>query len=184
MCDYSTEQWRDVVGYEWHYQVSDMGRVRSFRSNPPRILKQNTSWQGYKRICLSKKNKTRNFSIHVLVLEAFVGPKPEGMQARHFPDRDKANNRLANLSWGTQEENSTDKVIHGTSLIGRKRPDMQGEKSCQAVLNDEKVLQARAMWKSGNYLQRELAAIFGMSKSGIQKILNGGSWKHLLEESA
>ena len=51
--------------------------------------------------------------VHRLVLEAFVGPRPEGMVARHL-NGDPGDNRLENLAWGTQSENNYDKVRHGT----------------------------------------------------------------------
>lgn len=53
--------------------------------------------------------------IHQLVLEAFVGACPEGMEARHFPDRDTSNNRLENLRWATHQQNIDDKKFHGTA---------------------------------------------------------------------
>jgi hypothetical protein len=52
--------------------------------------------------------------VHRLVLEAFVGPCPIGMQCRHFPDPNPANCNLKNLQWGTPMENTEDKRVHGT----------------------------------------------------------------------
>ena len=58
--------------------------------------------------------------VHQLVLEAFVGPRPEGMESRHFPDRDPANNRVENLSWGTHQQNIRDQKVHGTDNSGER----------------------------------------------------------------
>jgi HNH endonuclease len=61
----------------------------------------------------------RNVWVHHLVLEAFVGPAPEGKPiCRHFPDRDRHNNRLDNLQWGTYLENEADKLFHGMRATG------------------------------------------------------------------
>jgi hypothetical protein len=62
--------------------------------------------------------KERNVTVHSLVLEAFVGPRPDGMQCRHFPDRNPTNNRVSNLSWGTPLENANDRRVHGTIACG------------------------------------------------------------------
>lgn len=53
--------------------------------------------------------KTIVRSVHQLILETFVGPKPDGMEGCHYPDSDKSNNRLDNLRWDTHGENAKDK---------------------------------------------------------------------------
>lgn len=121
------ENWLPVVGYEDAYEVSDLGRVRSIprmTSNgrwrrgvtlkpiplPPRgYLLVNLWWANQKRMCL----------IHRLVLTAFVGPQPVGMEALHG-DGDPANNSITNLRWGTHSENQHDQVAHGTHANASK----------------------------------------------------------------
>lgn len=74
---WKTEQWKDVVGYEGIYQVSDLGRVKSFGNNKTRkekILKSHNK-KGYKYLGISKNGVTKPNSIHRLVLESFV-PNP------------------------------------------------------------------------------------------------------------
>lgn len=66
--------------------------------------------------------KARSYYVHRLVLEAFVGPCPEGMEARHFPDRDPTNNCVWNLGWGTHTQNMADREQHGTKLEGGNHP--------------------------------------------------------------
>lgn len=120
------EVWRGVVGCERDYQVSSAGRVRSVprlitkRRNggsafvhpvSGRILKCIPTKKGYLTIRVGGRMRL----VHHLVLEAFVGPRPDGAEARHFPDRDKTNNRVDNLHWGTAQDNSDDKKVHGTN---------------------------------------------------------------------
>lgn len=106
------EQWRPVVGYEGHYDISDRGRIRSWKNgSPPRLMSPATN-RGYKVISLSLKGVPASHRIHRLVLEAFVGPMPEGMVTRHL-DGTRSNNLLANIVYGTPSENNRDMVLHG-----------------------------------------------------------------------
>lgn len=70
-------------------------------------------------IAICHEGKSRMTNVHTLVLESFVGFRPKGMQARHFPDNDTSNNRLSNLSWATPKVNQGDRVIHGTNNQGQ-----------------------------------------------------------------
>jgi hypothetical protein len=117
------EQWRDVVGYEGLYQVSDQGRVRSVDRYVTSILrtsllkgkirKLKTHKDGYSEIDLYKGGVRRTFLVHGLMMIAFVGPRPEGMQVLHI-DSDPTNNTVDNLRWGTPKENVRDEIDRGT----------------------------------------------------------------------
>jgi hypothetical protein len=104
------ETWRAVPGREGEYEVSDIGRVRSLPRERTRggVLKMPLSTRGYRRVNLRGKA----VHVHQLVLEAFVGPKPAGLEARHLDD-DRLNNLASNLAWGTRKENYDDAVRHG-----------------------------------------------------------------------
>lgn len=119
------EQWRPVVGFEGLYEVSNCGRVRSLdrlvksslgrkRKSAGRILKPWTSNRGgYLVLKLAKDSEKRKALVQVLVLEAFVGPRPDGMVCCHN-DGDATNNHLSNLRWDTYSANNHDLVKHGT----------------------------------------------------------------------
>jgi hypothetical protein len=115
-----------VPGYPG-YEVSDQGRVRSLdreglsRWGTPRIFKGRTLAQvmvggtdgrRYHGCSLYRDGKSRQRTVHALVLEAFVGPRPEGLFGCHRDD-DADNNCLENLYWGTPAENSRDAVENG-----------------------------------------------------------------------
>lgn len=107
----SDEQWRPVVGYEGIYEVSDHGRVRSLdrfnhigRRYRGRVLRPSTDRGGYQRVVLSQNGNCKTAKIHSLVLEAFVGPRPDGLHVCHG-DSNPANNHLSNLRYATQSEN-------------------------------------------------------------------------------
>lgn len=98
------EIWRDIKGYEGLYQVSNLGRVRSFHGGSERIMKQ-TLQNGYLRITLLKNEKSKRFLSHRLVALAFI-PNPENKPQVNHIDEDKTNNRVDNLNWMTSKENN------------------------------------------------------------------------------
>jgi len=132
------ETWLPVVGYEGLYEVSDLGRVRSLPKvtsrggrmaapvvrMPGKVLKPvPTKKGGYLTIRLyplnGGKGTSRSYRIHRLVLAAFVGPCPPGLEGCHY-DGDPKNNALTNLRWDTYEANRADMRRHGRHL-GRPR---------------------------------------------------------------
>lgn len=162
------EQWRSVGGYEGLYEVSDYGNVRRNGRN----LKPTDRGGGYLCVNLSKNNAPRLIFVHTLVLDAFVGPRPAGHEACHFPDRSPSNNRLSNLRWGTKSANALDRTAHGT---GR---DARGEKHHLAKLTESCVREAQEMCATG-FTQTEVAARFGVTPSAISRAVRGKRWKHL-----
>lgn len=126
MSEYTySERWRAVPGWEGKYEVSDHGNVRSVertvirRDGKPypvkgRVFSIRLGSAGYPQVLLRDKEKKRQAHNHVLVLEAFVGPRPKGHQACHWDD-DKTNNHLSNLRWGTPSENAKDSIRNGTN---------------------------------------------------------------------
>lgn len=105
------EEWRDIPGWPG-YLVSDQGRVSrllSGKSRPP------GSRYRYPTFSLRRERggAQRAVHLHTLVLTAFIGPRPEGLEGRHL-NGDQTDNRLANLAWGTRSENQQDRVAHGS----------------------------------------------------------------------
>lgn len=105
------ERWMPIVGYEGLYEISDAGRVVSLLHARPREIGSLGS-RGYMRCLLNKNEVVLGAYIHRLVLIAFVGPCPNGMECAHY-DGDKANNTLRNLRWATGTDNHKDKRRHG-----------------------------------------------------------------------
>jgi len=110
----ATEQWLPVVGYEGAYEVSDLGRVRSVDRRRlggamirGRILKPRPLPNGRLRVSLARLGTATDAYVYRLVLGAFIGPCPVGMEALHWDD-DSSNNALVNLRWGTRTDNMRD----------------------------------------------------------------------------
>ena len=96
-------QWKSIPTYS-NYEVSNFGQVRNKVTG--KLLSQATKKgkHPYQRVHLCQNGKSRYILVHRLVLEAFVGPCPEGQQCLHL-DSNPRNNRLDNLTWGTPVEN-------------------------------------------------------------------------------
>lgn len=117
------EEWRSVFEFEGYYEVSDAGRIRSLprqvlrgtapTMTKPRILKPTPDKGGYLTVSLYGEMGRRSRRVHRIVLEAFVGQRPNGMEARHI-DGNPRNNFLNNLEWCTKPTNTKDQVRHGT----------------------------------------------------------------------
>jgi hypothetical protein len=88
--DLDGEFWKDILDYEGNYQVSNLGRVKSFKKylgTNERILKQNKNSSGYFHINLSKNGKQKKESIHRLMYESFIGEIPEEYDVHHIDEK-------------------------------------------------------------------------------------------------
>ncbi len=160
---------RVVPGYE-KYFVTDSGDVFSTHSGKPRKLKTFFNHHGYAQVGLCKKDKCKNWFIHRLVLETYLGPPLEGQQGCHL-DGNKPNNSLSNLAYATAKENTQQKKQHGTYQSGEKNPF--------AKLSESDVMQIRERFKrTGARVcnANELAKEFGVSAGNIRLLVNNKSW--------
>lgn len=128
----SAERWLPVVGYETSYEVSDTGKVRSKarldsrgRRRREKLLSPRPQPFGHQTVALFTNGARRSFLIHRLVLEAFVGPCPEGMEACHW-NGVPSDNRVKNLRWDTRAANVADSVRVGTHHMANKTHCPQG----------------------------------------------------------
>jgi hypothetical protein len=123
------EIWKDIEGYEGLYQVSNLGRLRSFdrvvrhskgvpfvKTVRGRIMSIINLNRGYNRINLSVNNNRRSFFIHRLVASAFI-ENNEGLPEVNHLNGIKTDNRAVNLEWCTSSENSRHAI-----LIGLQKP--------------------------------------------------------------
>ena len=124
------ERWKDVVGYEGLYQVSNLGRVKSLDRTllgknsieykvRGKIRKISCIGKGYQKIQLSKEGNSKNFLIHRLVAQAFI-PNPENLPIVNHIDGNTHNNHVSNLEWVTQSEN-----INHAIKIGNKEAKVE-----------------------------------------------------------
>lgn len=112
----------------------------------------------------------RRVYVHRLVLEVFIGPCPENMEACHFPDNNTTNNRLENLRWDTPKSNGQDQIKHGVTNHGRKHH--------LSLFTDDAVKQIRIDYANGK-TQNELAKQHGTCRANISCIVLRKTWKHV-----
>jgi len=104
------EVWKSVVGYEGLYSVSNLGRLRRDAGGPRnakagRILTQSDRGHGYLRVDLYRDGSSKTHSVHSLVAEAFIGPRPDGFEIVH-DDSMKSHCASDNLEYVTKLENN------------------------------------------------------------------------------
>ncbi len=139
------EVFRDVLGYEGLYQVSNYGRVKSLerknifycglrkehleRPTKEKILNYNKSNRGYLQVCLTKDGKSKTYTVHRLVAKAFLPNLKNKKQVNHI-DGNKENNSIDNLEWVTSSENNKHAFITGLNKPHNMRKvnqyDLQG----------------------------------------------------------
>ncbi len=179
------ETWKAVVGYEGQYEVSDQGRVRSLdytrtyerldqysgrvitvsRRHRGKMLRPGRMPAGHLSVALGRNN---SICVHVLVLNAFVGPCPPGQECCHGDDV-PWNNVLGNLRWGTRSSNLLDAVRTGKKLVG--------ENWHISKLKNSDIPVIRSLFGIVSY--REIGRRYGVSDSTIRQIKDGRSWKHI-----
>lgn len=149
------ERWLPVVRYEGVYEVSDLGRVRSYARGAPRILKQWAYPTGHRYVGLQGDGRRRNRTVHSLLMEAFVGPRPPGHEVRHR-DGDPANNTWpANIEYAPKGINHQDRKWHKGTALYKLTPD------------DVVVIR---LYTGIHGAGRALARQFGVSPSTISKV--------------
>lgn len=172
------ESWLPVAGFDGVYDVSDWGRIRTWRSfgrgrlTEPKVMSLLRHRSGYAYVNLQRAPIKKAGFIHRLVLEAFVGPCPAGMEACHA-DGDRMNSRLDNLRWDTREANAADRIRHGRAP--------RGTKVNLARLNDDQVADVLARLKTRESLA-SIAKSYGVGESTISAVAHGRTWLHVPAE--
>lgn len=171
---------RPIPGFP-DYEIGVDGTVWSSKGNNNQFISWKSGWKqlkgnkdknGYLQVALRRGGKTYTRKIHRLVLETYIGPRPSGMECRHFPDPDKTNNRIENLSWGTSRDNKNDSAIQGVARFAK------GEASGRAKLCNRDVLTIRRLAQNG-VTRKVLARKFKIAVCTVTKIVNRKAWAHL-----
>ena len=176
------EKWRHVLGTDGSLRVSDLGRAQRVRKlskmgHPGRIGVMFTPPPSGRVWVQGRGSK----DIAVLILEAFVGPKPNGMECCHFDD-DRTNNKLSNLRWGTPKSNSEDRVRNGRARGGTEGGVLYGEQNGSAKLTKELVVSARKLHTESpqHYSCTALAKQMNVTPQTMHRALTGKTWGHVV----
>ena len=167
---YTKEVWKDVVGYEGLYQISNTGRVKTIkpRYKDKVILKSLNDTHGYKNIWLYKNKIRKRIKIHRLVAQAFI-PNISNKPFVNHIDGKKSNNSVKNLEWVTSSENNLHAYRIG--LAG-------GHKHNKSKLSKENVLYIREHYKPYNsiYGAAALSKIFKVQRQTVSKAAHGDTY--------
>lgn len=134
-----------------------------------RIRKTLINKNGYVQVTLSHEGKLISRRVARLVLLTFVGPCPDGQEARHRSGR-RTDNRLENLLWGTKIENAADREQHGTTA--------RGERHGKTKLTTADVITIRSLCGAG-VEHEKIAAQYGISRPAVSAIKTGRNWGHV-----
>lgn len=186
------ERWLPVSGFEGLYEVSDRGRVRSLdrvlpyerrdqysgrallieRRRKGQLLRPGRQSDGHVSVSLGRGHSV---NVHILVLQTFVGPCPDGHEALHWNDVPD-DNRLSNLRWGTRSDNLLDAVRNGRKPVG--------DRHYGAKLTAADIPVIRRECHGGRGSVACLAKRFGVSESVIRQARDGRTWKHVPKEAS
>ena len=155
-----SDRWKMIPSWPG-YQASTSGQIRSRRTDKVLSTATKKGKHPYQRVHLSSNGKAKYVLVHRLILETFIGPCPDGLQALHLDDNPR-NNQIENLKWGTAKENH--------SSINRK-----GSSNGRSKLTEAQVIAIRQSSKS----HADEARCHGVSDTTIQNIRNLRLWNHL-----
>jgi len=175
------EEWRDVVGYEGYYQVSNLGRIKGLerivicnKKGNTKKLKEKMMSQSctkdYLSINLRMNGKVSFFTVHRLIAIAFI-PNPENKPEVNHIKGNKYDNRIWMLEWSTKSENGKHAFQLGLS-VSKKGSDCVNSK-----LTEQQVLEIRELGKSLNF--KQISIIYKVSPSSISNIVKRKSWTHI-----
>lgn len=169
-------QYRPIEGWPG-YLVGDDGSVWSQKNGrwgtrgTWRRVRPSVSSSGHLLIGLSRRNPAHRYThkVHHLVLTAFVGPKPVGMEGCHF-NGNPADNNLSNLRWDTRQSNIADAGRHGTTP--------KGERHSAARLTTGDVQEIRRMAAAGDKIA-VIGEKFNISISTVSAVVLRKRWRHV-----
>lgn len=157
---------RPVIGYPSYY-VSDQGEVFRKYGDELRPLKRTAGKRdGDLQVALSRDGIPKTKAVHRLVLEAFVGPRPEGKQTYHI-NGEVSDNRLSNLTWGTSKENAANRIRRGVLPYGEKHWNSKLTKKVVIAIRRSK-LTAKAVGQK-----------FGVAQGTVDGIRQRKQWKQV-----
>lgn len=164
------ETWKDIVGYEGHYAISNFGRVKNVKLKCQKSFRGQyiCVWacqSGYLYATLYKNNKKQNMLISRMVGIAFLGKPPIKHEINH-KDGNKTNNRIDNLEWVNHKEN----MRHARLVLKRK---------LNIKLTRDKVVKIKQMLDDRILLQSEIAGKMNVSQTTISSIKCGRTWGEL-----
>jgi hypothetical protein len=183
------EIWKPVVGindgfYDGYYEISNLGRFKMLPrllncAKGMRVTKEKivtgSIRHGYKTVSFKKDRIKKVIDVHILVARAFItNANPEKFKIVNHLNSDRADNRAENLEWCDHSRNAKHAYEAGRLKITK------GSARSTAILNEDKVMAIKLLYKTGKFSYWKLAEIFEIGKTTIQGIINGTKWTHVV----
>lgn len=154
---------KEVPDYP-RYRVGDDGSVWSLREGQWVEMKCGFDKDGYKKLCLKQSGKRRYVQLHSLILEVFVGPRPDPKTVAAHANGIRSDNRLCNLRWDSQKANVADALKHGTFRTG--------ERHYKSKLTTAQVREIREAYGQVGITQASLARKYGVTQGLISWVVH------------
>ena len=185
------EEWRDVVGWEGLYQVSNLGRVKSLPRciehkdgreffYPSKVIKNQKIGTGYRSVVLHRANIKNQYDVHRLVAETFI-PNPNNLSDVNHKDGCKTNNILSNLEWCSRSDNLKHAYKNGLNRVHideaikeRSRPVIQHAPSGEIIAE---YASARKAAKASGYNQGQISQ-YCRSENKKYNTYKGYIWRY------
>ena len=167
------EIWKDVIGYEGHYQVSNFGNVRSIKFGKILPIKERTEF-GYKKFMLRKPNHKKIVFTHRIVAESFID-NPHKKPFVNHKNSLKNDNTVENLEWCTASENLKHSFTHGKN-------SQTGERNANSKLTDIQVYKIK--FETDGMLHSEIAKIYNINNNYVGMIKRNERWPHIVKKSS
>lgn len=178
------EIWKDIPSFDGYYQVSNRGRIRSWkggnnftgvqRLKEPKILTLYKEKNGYLRANICHNNKKQHLSVHRCVAECFVKNPEDKPQVNH-KNGIKSDNIFSNIEWATPSENH----VHAHENGFKNADHVTGEKNHNSKLTKTDVVKIDNLLNKGSFTQKEIGNRFNVSASQISHIKCGKLWSHI-----
>lgn len=180
------EIWRDIIGYEGFYMISNKGRVKGLKRkiskngilalHKEKIRKQGMCGSGYWNVSLCRDGIVKNKMVHRLVGIAFI-PNPENKREINHKNNIKTDNDVNNLEWATPRENQLHAITHGKTHC-----HTTGINNVRAKFTDEKIREFRGFYESNKNLIsiRKMAKIYKVNNMTLHCIIKRKTWKHII----
>jgi len=165
------EIFKPVLGFESEYHISNLGNLMTVKqgsgARSGRILKKGYNLRGYVQYTLGRYGGRH--SAHLLVMQAFVGKKPEGMEINHI-NGIKDDNRLENLEYCTKSQNK----LHAVNVLNKGRGVSHGN----SKLNDDIIREIRQLASTGLSFYK-IADLYNITRPNVGYIVNLKTWSHV-----
>ena len=164
------EIWKDIKGYEGHYQVSSLGRVKSVKhfsslnKNRNKILSMHINRDNYVHVVLDKFNKSKRYPVHRIVATAFIN-QVNGKDIVNHKNGVITDNRVENLEWCNKKEN----MVHAMEVLGIKR---DGDNNPNSKYTDEQIQELWELHRLGMSKYKAIKKL-GIKQTTGYAIFNG-----------